>query len=225
MYQRRHQKTPTLTSFDPWDIHRPMVHSPMSASHHFSQLQLNQLAAHHHLLTSGHHHPLSHPFLSGHTSLVGHRLEMSPNHFQSRHHPYLRVPPPSLSTNRCPSPLLSRSRGHESRGHESIDQYEFRNGTSEDGHDEDCDGDDSRSEMSSDISITDGPSHGNHNHRRSPQTSTNLGNNLGNGGNGNSPLDALFALTTKALDRVNNDKSAGKYTIPLSFLSFSEIVS
>lgn len=104
---------------------------------------------------------------------------------------------------------------HRSRGHESVDQYEFR-GTSEDGQEEeDCDGDDTRSEMSSDISITDGPSHGSSNHhRRSPnmihgQSSSNNGIG-GNGGNGNSPLDALFALTTKALDRVNNDKSAGK---------------
>lgn len=30
-------------------------------------------------------------------------------------------------------------------------------------------------------------------------------------GDGNSPLDALFELTNKALDRVNGDKSGGEY--------------
>lgn len=61
--------------------------------------------------------------------------------------------------------------------------------------------DDSQSEASSDMS---------------EETTTGRDGNSGKGHDGNSPLDALFELTNKALDRVNGDKSGGEYLVMLS---------
>ena len=61
--------------------------------------------------------------------------------------------------------------------------------------------DDSQSEASSDMS--EDPAMG-----RPGDGSGNNGK-----GDGNSPLDALFELTNKALDRVNGDKSGGEYLV------------
>lgn len=62
--------------------------------------------------------------------------------------------------------------------------------------------DDSQSEASSDMS------------EEGTTAGRSGGNNSSSGkGDGNSPLDALFELTNKALDRVNGDKSAGEWML------------
>lgn len=64
--------------------------------------------------------------------------------------------------------------------------------------------DDSQSEASSDMSEE--PSTG----RSTSGHNGGNNNSSGSKGDGNSPLDALFELTNKALDRVNGDKSGGE---------------